>query len=171
MYDNTVVRSDPPLAGAEREMLAGFLDYHRATILQKISGVSGEDLKRPSSPPSTLTLLGLLKHLAVNEQWWFQVQFAGREVTFVEIEGDPDPEMRIEPGETAASIATFYQAEVEKSRQIVSAASLDDLSAGTSRSGEKFSLRWIILHMIEETARHNGHADFLRQAIDGATGE
>lgn len=170
MPDVDAIRRSLPVAGTEREQLNGFLDYHRATILKKISGANEEAMKRPSSPPSTLNLLGLVKHLALNETWWFQVQFAGLDVDLPEAE-DPDADFQIEPGETLEDIVALYLAECEKSRQIVSATSLDDASAKTSRSGKNFNLRWIILHMIEETARHNGHADFLREGIDGVTGE
>jgi hypothetical protein len=166
-----ITRIDPPAVAPEKETLMAFLDYHRATLLQKVQGVSEIDLKRPTAPPSTLTLLGLVKHLAYVERWWFQSRFKGIDSEFPWTKEDPDPDFRIEPSETVEGIINFYQNEVGKSRQIVEAASLDDLSVRTWPNGEPNSLRWIVVHMIEEVARHNGHADLLREAIDGVTGE
>jgi len=170
MSSDTIVRVDPPMSGPEKEMLKAFLDYHRATLLQKLSGVSEEDVKRQALPPSNLSLLALVKHLSWVEHGWFQWRFKGEEWVFPWSEADPDPDFRIEPDETAAGIIAIYQAEVEKSRQIIEAASLDDLAV-RPKEGKPFTLRWIMLHLIEDTARHNGHADLLREAIDGVTGE
>ncbi|MBN9390017.1 MAG: DinB family protein [Chloroflexi bacterium] len=169
---NNIIRRDPPAIAAERETLNGFLDYHRATILKKVQGVDEEKGKRPSMPPSTLNLVGLVKHLAVNEIWWFQDRFAGLNPQGLpDADNDPEADFRVEPGETLAGLIAYYNEACEASRRIVASASLDDLSAATGRDGTKFTLRWIILHMIEETARHNGHADLLREGIDGVTGE
>ena len=169
--ENTAERIDPPLAASEPEMLNTFLDYQRATLLWKVSGVSDEDLRRKTVSSSSLTLLGLVKHLAYVERFWFQRRFKGEEVSFPWTKDDPDADWRIEPDETTAGIIELYQVEAEKSRQIVREASLDDLEARSWPSGEKVTLRWIMFHMIEEVARHNGHADFLREAVDGVTGE
>jgi len=161
-------RPEPPRAGAERETLDGFLDFLRATILWKLSGLD-EAALRARPLPSSMSLLGMVKHLAYVERSWFQRVFAGREVTFPWTEADPDADWRIEPGETAADVIAFYQAEVAESRRIAAAAvSLDELARRADRG---VSLRWIVVHMIEETARHCGHADLLREALDGATGE
>lgn len=161
------VRQDPPLAADEKTMLEAFLDYHRATLLMKVSGVSDDDLRRKPTV-SSMTLLGLVKHIAYVERWWFQAVFAGQEVEFPWSDDDPDGDWRVEPDDTTEGIIELYKAEVQKSRKIVAAASLDEM-AKQFRLGR--SLRWIVLHMIEETARHNGHADILREAIDGVTGE
>jgi uncharacterized damage-inducible protein DinB len=161
------VRQDPPLAADEKTMLEAFLDYHRATLLMKVSGVSDDDLRRKPTV-SSMTLLGLVKHIAYVERWWFQAVFAGQEVEFPWSDDDPDGDWRVEPDDTTEGIIELYKAEVQKSREIVAAASLDEM-AKQFRLGR--SLRWIVLHMIEETARHNGHADILREAIDGVTGE
>ena len=169
--ENTSGRIDPPLAASEPEMLNTFLDYQRATLLWKVSGVSDEDLRRKAVSSSSLTLLGLVKHLAYVERFWFQRRFKGEDVAFPWTKDDPDADWRIEPGETTAGIIGLYQAEAEKSRRIVREANLGDLEARSWPGGEKVTLRWILFHMIEEVARHNGHADFLREAIDGATGE
>lgn len=168
--DTAVTRIDPPAVVTEKETLLAFLDYQRATLLQKVQGVSEEDLKRPASPPSPLTLLTLVKHLAYVERSWFQWRFKGLDFEFPWTKEDPDADFRIEPDETVAGIIAFYQGEVTQSRQIVEAASLDDLAARPWTSGP-ISLRWVVVHMIEETARHCGHADLLREAIDGVTGE
>lgn len=161
-------RIDPPLTGSEKELLESFLDYHRATLLWKIDGLSSADLKR-SMTPSGLSLLGLVKHLAYVERSWFQAVFAGDDVPFPWSDADPDADWRIEGEDDAPSIRALYDGETERSRRIVAAASLDDLARGRSR--EPVSLRWIMVHMIEETARHNGHADLMRESIDGAVGE
>lgn len=170
--DVEAIRKSLPVSGSERDLLNGFLDYHRATILKKIKGASEEDLKRPTNPPSTLNLLGLVKHLALNEAWWFGSQFAGQSIDIPGVdENDPESDFVVNPDETLEGIVQLYLTECEKARRIVAAAELDDLAVATNRAGEHFNLRWIILHMIEETARHNGHADFLRESLDGVTGE
>jgi len=150
------------------------LDYHRATLLMKIVGVSDEDLRRPMVPSGT-TLLGMVKHLAFVERSWFQRTFLDADAPVPWTKDDPDADFRIEPHETTGDIVALYKAECQKSRDIVAAASLDDVAKkkkyppSEPRTG--FSLRWIVVHMIEETARHNGHADILREQIDGATGQ
>lgn len=169
--ENTVERVDPPFTASELGMLNSFLDYHRATLVQKVSGVSEEDLRRKAVPTSSLSLLGLVKHLAYVERSWFQRWFKDEDVFFPWTPEDLDADFRIEPDETTAGIIRFYQEEIDKSRRIVETASLDDLAAKPGSHGERASLRWIMFHMIEETARHNGHADLLREAIDGVTGE
>ena len=163
---DTSKRIKPPLIGSERELLTAFLDYHRQTVLLKAEGVSDADLRRTMTP-SGLSLLGLIKHLAYVERSWFQDEFAGEDVSFPWTDEDPDADFRIEPDETTQDIFTLYQAEVKRSREIVAASSLDDIARGEKR---KPSLRWIMMHMIEETARHNGHMDLMREAIDGQTG-
>jgi uncharacterized damage-inducible protein DinB len=152
----------------EKETLSAFLDYHRATLLMKVDGVGDDDLRRPMVPSGT-NLMGLVKHLAYVERWWFQRVFAGREVEFPWTDEDPDADFRIEAHESTAEIVDLYRGECEVNRKIVGAANLDDLAAFDARSDH--SLRWIVTHMIEETARHNGHADILREMIDGQTGE
>jgi uncharacterized damage-inducible protein DinB len=170
------VRTDPPDSGSERDLLTAFLDYQRETVLLKTEGLTAEQLAR-TIPSSSLTLAGLLNHLALVEDSWFPERFAGQPENplwaGVDWETDPDSEFRtateLEPGELRAR----YADACARSRDVVAAAaSLDELSAGTSRrTGNRWDLRWILLHMIEETARHAGHADLLREAVDGATGE
>lgn len=165
-------RRDPPEAASEKEMVAAFLDYHRATLLWKVDGLTDADLRRVMTP-SGLTLLGMVKHLAYVERWWFQAVFAGEVVSFPWTDADPDADWRVESDETVAAILDLYRTEVARSRTITNAANLDDLARRpqTWPVGGAQTLRWIMLHMIEETARHNGHADLMREAIDGATGE
>lgn len=160
-------RPDPPFSAPEREMLAAFLDYHRATLLWKVDGLDDAQLRRPMTP-SGLTLLGMVKHLAHVERWWFRAVFAGEGVEVPWSEADPDADWRVEPGESTAAILELYRAETERSRAIAAAADLDAIARHPERAP---SLRWVLIHMIEETARHNGHADLMRERLDGATGE
>lgn len=167
MSDNDFSRNDPSLIGDEKTLISEYLDHHRATLLMKVADVSDTDLRRRPTV-STMSLLGLVKHLAYVERWWFQKVFAGQEVTFPWTKEDPDADWRVEENETTEMIIELYKDEVRKARQIVAAASLE---ATCWRGDREFSLRWIMFHMLEEIARHNGHADFLREAIDGVTGE
>ena len=160
-------RPDPPLAAAPVEMLSAFLDFHRATLLWKVEGLSDEELRRPLTP-SGVCLLGLVKHSAYVERWWFRAVFDGEEVPFPWRSEDPDADWRIEPGETTQEVVALYRAEVERSRRIVAGAAWEDRARQT---GFDHTLGWILTHMVEEVARHNGHADILREAIDGQTGE
>ena len=162
-----VERVDPPATAPEKDMLEAFLDYQRATLLLKVDGVTDADLRR-SMVPSGTTLLGLVKHLAYAERWWFQEVFANQSPDFPMEENDPAAEFRIETDETTDSILELYRAECAKSRAIVATAQPDDVA---HHPKSERSLRWILVHMIEETARHNGHADILREQIDGVTGE
>ncbi len=164
---DNITRQDPPWAAPEKEMLAAFLDYHRATLLQKLSGVSDEDLRRKPTV-SSMSLLGLVKHLAYVERNWFQKVFMDRQLSVPWTKEDPDADWRIEPDETTASILDFFQEAVAESRKILAENNLDELA---HKPGADPTMRWILIHMIEETARHNGHADIIREAIDGVIGE
>ena len=163
-------RRQAPYQAPEKEMLAATLDFNRATIRWKVEGLSLEDATRPMTPTDT-KLLGIVKHLAYVERWWFQDNFLGRDCTYPwTASGDMEADFRIEAGETIESIGALYDAECQVSRQIVEDASLDDIAVRARRDGGHPSLRWIMLHMIEEVARHNGQADILRELIDGKTG-
>lgn len=118
--------------------------------------------------PSPTTLLGLVKHLANVERTWFGRVFAGQDLPDPWTEEDPDVDFRIEPGETVENIFAFYREECDGSRRIVEAVSLDDVAR---HLGRDHTLRWILIHMIEETARHVGHADILRELTDGVVGQ
>jgi hypothetical protein len=166
-------RPEPPYAAAERETLTTWLDYQRATLLWKCAGLDGDALARRSVPPSKLSLLGLVRHMALVEWSWFVHVFAGDtkppviDIDVVDAGSDVDFD-DVDPTRAGADIQAF-QSECDVSRSIVAEAdSLDVVAASESRP---FSLRWIMIHMIEEYARHNGHADLLRERIDGAVGE
>jgi hypothetical protein len=157
-----------PVAGGEKEVLAGFLDHYRETMLAICEGVARGELKRPMVPSGT-SLLGMIKHLAYVERGWFQEVVAGEKVDYPFDSDDPDADFRLTPGESAEEIFDLYRRECARSSEILESVSLDDRARGRPR-GIEYNVRWIVVHMIEETARHAGHADILREQIDGATG-
>ncbi len=169
MLDNCA-RIDPPAAGTEKEMLASFLDWHRSTLRCKLAGLTDEQLRQPHIP-SGMSLLGLTKHIADVERSWWRECFAGEDLADLWDPDDPNRYWRIEPDETTADVLAFSDGEAEKARAILAAADLDDLARGADPGQEGLTLRWIAFHMLEELARHNGHADFIRESIDGAVGE
>ncbi|MFJ3217697.1 DinB family protein [Kitasatospora sp. NPDC086801] len=163
-------RPAPPLIGGEREMLRGFLDFHRATLALKCEGLTDEQLRRRASPPSTLTLLGLVRHMAEVERTWFRRVIDGEDVPLVWSEdGDYQAAYDATSGTRAEAFAA-WRAEVEHSRRIERAAETLDVTGYQARWDAEVSLRLVMLHLIHEYARHNGHADFLREAIDGVVG-
>jgi uncharacterized damage-inducible protein DinB len=169
------VRQDPPPTGPELEQLTAFLDFQRETVLLKAEGLDAEALRRPL-PPSSLTLGGLLNHLALVEDSWFRERFAGlpeQEVwAGVDWEADPDFEFRTAADLAPDELRRRYRDACARSREVVARAEgLDQLGAQPRRDGTRWDLRWLLLHMIEETARHAGHADLLREAVDGRVGE
>jgi uncharacterized damage-inducible protein DinB len=164
-------RPEPSTVADERTLLDGFLDYHRATLLWKCAELSDDDLRRRTVEPSSLSLLGLVRHLTEVELGWFVHGFAGEEVTFPysspdNRDGDFDDVDRADAKEAFAN----YQAAIARCKAAVADAPLD-AQFTSKRTGKTFSLRWVYLHMIEEYARHNGHADLLRERIDGAVGD
>ena len=173
-----MTRTDPDLVADELTQITQFLDYHRATLAQKAGGLTREQLaSRVGS--STLTLGGLVNHAALNEDHWFGVVLLGRPPSepwaSAPWDDDPDWEFRTAAELESAVLLDRYAETCERSRanvaEAVAAGGLDHVSAPHPRREERFNLRWILLHMIEETARHNGHADLLREAVDGETGE
>ncbi|MGW3183447.1 DinB family protein [Kitasatospora sp. NPDC001119] len=151
-------------------MLRGFLDFHRATLALKCEGLTDEQLRLRSSPPSTLSLLGLVRHMAEVERVWFRRVIDGEDLPLVWSE-DGDYQAAYDPaGATRAEAFAAWQAEVEHSRRIELAADSLDVTGYQSRWDAEVSLRLVMLHLIHEYARHNGHADFLREAIDGTVG-
>ena len=166
-----VTRPEPPLSGEERAMVTVWLDYQRATLEWKCEGLDGRDLVRRGVPPSTLTLLGLVRHMTIVEWFWFERIFrAGNGTKPISTDDDPDADFNDVSSDKAESDLDLFRRQCEVSRGIVSVAGgLDDIAASTARG--EVSLRWIMIHMIEEYARHNGHADFLRELIDGVVGE
>ena len=150
MSDEWGVRPPRP-AGSQQEMLSALLDYSRGAMLRKLAGLSDEAVRRPMTP-SGVMLLGMVKHLAYTERWWFQAVFAGEAIDFSWADDDPDADWRIEPSETTADIVALYEEDVSR------------------REGTSFPLGWLLPYMIQEVSRHNGHADILRELIDGQTG-
>jgi hypothetical protein len=157
---------------AEREMLTGTLDWYRAVVERKVADLSLDDATRIMTP-SGLSPLGIVKHLAYVERSWFSVRFAAEEdkVHWPDDDVDPDWDFRIETSETVASVLELYHAAVRSSRRIADGGSLDDMSASESPHYGYVSLRWILVHMLAETARHAGHLDLMREQIDGRTGD
>ena len=152
----------------ERELLERFLDFQRDTLIWKLGGLTREQLVATHTP-SGMSLLGLVKHMAYVERNWFQIRLLTLPLTVPWRDGIPGSDFRIEPDETPESVLDFYLREVTESRRIYAEAeSLDQIALHPDR---RVSLRWIMIHMIEETARHCGHADFMREYTDGLTGE
>ena len=167
----TTTRTDTPPAWDERTQLATFLDYVRDTARAKCEGVSTQDARSAPLPGSPLmTLCGLISHLRWVEYSWFQVVFLGEEDAGPWTEEDPDREMRIAVDAPLADLLADYEQQAARYRTLVAGHSLDDTARRPIRDGRHVDLRWILLHLIEETARHNGHIDILRELADGETG-
>ncbi len=167
---DTCVRVDPPAAGTEKEMLAAFLDWHRATLRCKLAGLTDEQL-RIAHDPSGMSLLGLLKHVADVERSWFQEAFLGEDLSHLWDAADPGRYWRIEPEETTTDVVGLADTVAARAREILRDGELEALAVGAGPNQPGLTLRWIAFHMLEEMARHSGHADFLREAIDGVVGE
>ena len=150
-------------------MLQAFLDWHRATLLYKCAGLTGEQLARRAIPPSELSLLGLVRHMTKVERVWFRMRFAGEQIASPFGRDFQAEFEQADPARAAADYARLTE-EIKHADAAAANASLDDTFTH-ERTGEVMSLRMIYLHMIEEYARHLGHADLLREQIDGATGE
>ncbi len=157
-------RTEPDRVGDERATLTGFLDYQRDTLAMKCAGLTAAQLRERAVPPSSLSLIGLVRHLVDVERSWFRNVLDGQSVPrhwpgeFDVADADPDEAIAV------------WQSACELSRQIVAAAPSLDVTGEYGEHGQ-FSLRWILTHMIEEYARHNGHADLIRERLDGSTGE
>jgi len=166
-----IERTEPPTVAGERQSLESWLDYHRATLLFKCQGLTGDQLVRRAAEPSSLSLLGLVRHMAEVERAWFRRRLAGQAglgpLYFSDQDPDGDFDL-VEPGNAEADFATFT-AECDLAREEAAGRSLDDTFVHPH--GETIDLRWVYVHMIEEYARHNGHADLLRERIDGVTGD
>lgn len=173
-----VGRPEPPVAAGEVETLLGFLDYQRATLEWKTRGVSDADLAK-SIHPTTMTLGGLLKHMAWVEDHWFSYFLFNVDRAepwrSVDWSADQNWEWNSSRSESADHLRSLWAASVEASRtklgEFIAFDGLDRLALRTWPNGESPSARWIVVHMIEEYARHNGHADLLRESVDGETGE
>lgn len=171
-----IERIEPPAQADEQTLLISFLDYYRATLLLKAEGLSDDQARRAVVPPSDLNLMGLVRHMAEVERHWFQRCFIEADSPSIYY-SDQDPDGDMHPGDSdslAEAFATFNR-EVARSREITAAARPEQVSKHVSthpeRAGFQPSMRWILIHMIEEYARHCGHADLLRECIDGATGD
>lgn len=163
-------RIAPPLTGGERETLRAFLDFHRATLAMKCDGLSDEQLRLQSSPPSTLSLLGLVRHMAEVERTWFRRVIDKEDIGLVwSPEGDFQAAYDAVDADRAEAFAV-WQAEVDHARRIEREAESLDVTGYMPRWEADVSLRLVMLHLIHEYARHNGHADFLRESIDGEVG-
>lgn len=165
-------RQDPPNSAPEPEMLVGWLDFHRATLLLKCDGLEPEQLCQRSVSPSTMSLIGLVRHMAEVERNWFQRVMEGREAPplFYDRATDPDGDFdNVSPVTVSADFATWNE-QCAISDEVIAAHEVDELAVIVS-DDRHVSMRWILVHMIEEYARHNGHADLIRERIDGATGD
>lgn len=163
-------RVDPAPVADERQALTESLDYYRRTFELKCEGLDPARLSERSVPPSTLTLHGLLRHLTGVERWWFRIQFAGEDLPNLYY-SDDDPEQDFTAlDDDVGEAFSLWHAECARAREIVAASSLEQTGTRIS-TGEPFTLRWLMLRMIGEYARHIGQADLVRERIDGATGE
>ncbi|MEU2623819.1 DinB family protein [Streptomyces sp. NPDC007157] len=169
----TTERRSPAVDADERTMLEGWLEFHRQTLATKCAGLTDAQLAIASVAPSPLSLMGLVRHMADVERSWYRRVLAGEAAPpLYWSDEDPDREFHLGEGDTWQEAYASWQAEIETARRNAADFGLDDLSKGRSRhTGEQISLRWIHTHMIEEYARHNGHADLIRERIDGATGD
>jgi hypothetical protein len=157
-----IKRVRPAQQADERDILNGVLDFLRATVVNKVAGLADEQARSRPVPASAMTPMGLVKHLAATERWWFSLDFAVRDV--------PEPAVDsfvLTDLDTLAGVVADYQAECEASRQVVAVAGLDDPARG---EGMEFNLRYAVVHMIEETGRHCGHLDLMRESVDGERG-
>jgi uncharacterized damage-inducible protein DinB len=163
-------RPEPPRAGGEREQLNGFLDFLRATVVWKATGLTDEQARRSLLPSKLTTVAGLVSHLTYVEQYWFAQVLDNQPDPWKErMAVDPDAEFRAALDIPVEQLIAEYEAECQRGRDLVAKLELD--ATGTTAKGEPVNVRWILIHMIEETGRHAGHLDLLRELLDGSTGE
>ncbi|MFJ8694014.1 DinB family protein [Streptomyces roseolilacinus] len=163
-------RIAPPVAGSERDTLRAFLDYHRATLAMKCEGLTDEELRQRSMPPSTLSLLGLVRHLAEVERAWFRRVFEDNDAPMVWSDEIDFQAAYDASASTRAEAFTAWEAEVENSRRVERRAPSLDVTGYQPRWGREVSLRMVMVYVLLEYGRHNGHADFLREGVDGTVG-
>ena len=157
-----------PFTGAEKESLKVSLDRHRDAVLWKLEGLGDDDLRRPMVPSGT-SLLGLVKHLGSVEYGWFCETFGRQTEPLPYDEDDPESDMRARPDETTEDILAFYGRARAAADRVIDELDVED--TGTAWFGETVTMRWVLIHMVEETARHAGHVDILRELIDGMAGD
>lgn len=157
-----------PFTGDEKESLYVALDRHRDVVLWKLEGLDEEQARRPMTPSGT-SMLGLVKHLAAVEYGWFCETFGRETEPLPDVDADPNADLRAEPNESFADIVAFYGRARKAADLVIGELDVDE--TGTSWSGNTVSMRWVLIHMIEETARHAGHLDIIRELIDGGTGD
>ncbi|GAA0465517.1 DinB family protein [Streptomyces stramineus] len=168
---STSERPVPPTISDERTGLESWLDFHRSTLALKCEGLSDAQLREASVPPSSISLLGLVRHMAEVERNWFRRVLAGEDAEPIYYSDDDlDGDFRVGEGDTWEEAHATWQAEIAAAREAARGRTLDDIGLRPSHHGKMYDLRWIYVHMIEEYARHNGHADLVRERIDGATG-
>jgi hypothetical protein len=159
-----------PFNGPERLQLDAWLDFYRATLLEKCDGLNTEQLKDRPVASSRLSLLGIVRHMTFVEQVWFESTFAGRNTTeYYKTEGDRDADFNDLDDTAVENVFVLYGQATDVSRDLAAGHDLGEMAA-KARRGREVDLRWILIHMIEEYARHCGHADLIRELIDGATG-
>jgi uncharacterized damage-inducible protein DinB len=155
-------------ASGEKESLQRLLDYNRETFLWKIEGLTDEQARVAPIEGSLLNPAGLLMHLALVEQWWFLTNFAGQKHPYFWDDHPDDMDAEFKVQQPLAEIIEFWNEQVTAADEVISSHALDDLSAvDHKRWGKRFTLRWVLLHLVQETARHNGHIDLIRELIDG----
>ena len=165
-------RIEPDTVPTERTALDQFLDYFRDTLLSKVAGLDTEQARREACPPSTLNLLGVVRHMADVERYWFRNVLIGDPIRpQFYTEADPDLDMQPPPGASLDEAVAALRAEIVIARANADEIELDTLAAHFRGGTADGNLRWIMVHMIEEYARHCGHADLLREALDGQTGD
>ena len=164
-----IERPDPPMIAGEREMLLGFLDFHRGTIALKCEGLEDAQLRQQSMPPSTLSLLGLVRHMAEVERTWFRRVIDGQDIPLIWSDSFDFQAAYDASSSTRSEAFGAWDRELSESRRIMTGVDLDKV-VHVERWGDDVSVRMIVLHMIHEYARHSGHADLLREGVDGVTG-
>ena len=157
-----------PFTGAEKESLKVSLDRHRDAVLWKLEGLGDDDLRRPMVPSGT-SLLGLVKHLGSVEYGWFCETFGRPTEPLPFDENDPESDMHARPEETTEDVLAFYGRARAAADQVIDELDVED--TGTAWFGDAVTMRWVLIHMVEETARHAGHIDILRELIDGMAGD
>jgi uncharacterized damage-inducible protein DinB len=162
-------RIDPPYEAEEREMLETWLEYHRDTLVWKCDGLTDDQLRERSVPPSSMSLLGLVRHMAEVERNWFRRVLSNEDAPGI-FYSDQNPDGDFDDVDSAVVAEAFavWTSECDNARKVSARMRLDEVG---TRRGERVTLRWVLVHMIEEYARHNGHADLIRERIDGAVGD